>query len=255
MNRKTLMSFMYQMRDDRKSVIIYYIVINICYIALFVSTGVAMIGEDGAEMFFMSNGHGLPTAIFLFCACAFMENFRMLSQNGVSRKSIFIGRLLNSVVLALGMAIIDTIIEGIYKLVSSAIGENYMFISLYDMLYEQFNGGLAVVLKVLMSLLFFFALFLFMHTLGYLMSNTFNRLGKTTKVIFAAGLPTFIFVIFPIIDSTFYSMQISVKIGKFLTTILGITAQQPLYGVFSLIAGAIICSMLTWLLMRRKKVE
>jgi len=255
MNKKTLTSFMYQMRDDRKSVIIYYSILIACYLALFISAGVVAISEDGAQTYFMSNGHGLPTAIFLFCACAVTENFLMLTQNGVSRKSIFIGRLLDSIVLAFGMAVIDTIIEVIFKLVVDLMGENYMFLSIYDMMFNQFNDGLFIVLKILISILFFFTLFLFTHTLGYLMSNTFNRLGKTAKVIFAAGLPTFIFVIFPIIDTTFFAMQLSAKIGKFLTTILGITAQQPLYGIGSLMLAFAAVNLLTWLLMRKKKAE
>jgi hypothetical protein len=255
MNKKTLTSFMYQMRDDRKSVIIYYSILIACYLALFISAGVVAISEDGAQTYFMSNGHGLPTAIFLFCACAVTENFLMLTQNGVSRKSIFIGRLLDSIVLAFGMAVIDTIIEVIFKSVVDLMGENYMFLSIYDMMFNQFNDGLFIVLKILISILFFFTLFLFTHTLGYLMSNTFNRLGKTAKVIFAAGIPTFIFVVFPVIDAVYFDMQFSEKILTLLWKMLGMEAQQPFYSILTFTIGAVVCSCLTWLLMRRKRVE
>ena len=247
MNNKTLKSYLYQLRDDRKAVIIYYIIIIAVYAAMFIS--VAISKATGGS----TNGHGIPTAIFMFCACAFRENFFMLMQNGVSRKSVFIGRLLNSLTLAAGLAVLDTVLGAVFNAISNSFDERFLFQTIFDMLY--FNLDITGFLRLMLNLLMFFMMFLGFSTLGYLMSTAFNRLNKTGKTIFAAGLPVTLFVILPVIDGMVFNGEIIVKFLNFLLDILGVNTQQPLYAVATFTIVAVVCSTLSWLLIRKARVE
>lgn len=253
MNRKTITSFKYQFRDDRKSVIIYYIVLIAVYTLIMVTTGVMISGESNGE--FQSNGFGLSTAIFMFCLCAFKENFYMLSQNGVSRKSIFIGRLINAFTLATIMAILDVIFVSIYSVIAKSMGESFIFESLYDMMYPGFNSDLNVILRLLTSIVFFIVLYFAFNMLGYLVGTLFHRLSKTFKVLFAAGLPTMIFVIYPIVDFTLFDGKISSALGNFFVSAFGLESQQPWFAVLTLLVITVICSICSWLFIRRARVE
>ena len=247
MNNKTLKSYLYQLRDDRKAIIIYYSIIIAVYAAMFISVAVSK--ATGGS----TNGHGLPTAIFMFCACAFKENFFMLMQNGVSRKSVFIGRLLNSLTLAAGLAALDTIFGTIFTAISKSLNKEFIFQTIFDMLY--FDLDITGFLRLLLNLLMFFMMFLGFSTLGYLMSTAFNRLNKTGKTIFAAGLPITIFVVLPVIDGIVFKGETIVKFLNFLLDILGVNAQQPLYAVATFAITAVACSALSWLLIRKARVE
>jgi len=249
MNKKTIKSFLYQLRDDKKAIIIYYTIFLVVYAAILITTGLLTPAQEGS----VTNGHGIPTAIFMFCACAFKENFFMLMQNGTSRKSVFLGRLLNSLTLAAGLAIVDTVLGTILSGIANAINGNLSFDTIVDMLYYSFD--LSAILRILLTLLIFFMMFLAFSTLGYLMSTTFNRLNKTGKTIFAAGLPVTLFVVLPIVDGLVFKGELIVEFLNFLLNVLGVNAQQPIYAVATFAVIAVASSTLSWLLIRKARVE
>lgn len=251
MNRKTIKSFLYQLRDDRKAVIIYYAVILAVYTFVLISAGVSISGDGVIQ----SNGFGISTAIFMFCLCAFKENFYMLSQNGVSRKSVFMGRVINAFTLSVIMSVLDVTLKSIYGFITGLLNESFLFESIFDMLYLEYIREVNSFVRVLMNLLFFIAVYFCFNMLGYLMGTLFHRLNKTIKVIFAAGLPTTIFVIFPIVDFTFFGGNMSMNLFNFIIDIFAIRSQQPLYAVLSFLVITAICSALSWLFIRKAKVE
>ena len=107
----------YQLRDNTRSVIIYYLVVVVIFAFGIIST-LVNVARFGAEHIHMTLGNAeVITMIYLFVVGlnAFKENFGMLIQNGVSRRSVFLGRLASFGIMAAIMLVIDTAINWLLK--------------------------------------------------------------------------------------------------------------------------------------------
>lgn len=98
---KTRASYRYQVFDNLKAIYVFYFVVLCVDALIFVTAYMSHTQTGNASGQF--SGMELSTAIFLFIAglCSFKEAFGMLIQNGVSRKSIFIGRILTAMTIPL----------------------------------------------------------------------------------------------------------------------------------------------------------
>ena len=136
-------TYKYQLREYKNSVIIYYLVVVLVYIFFGVSTSIM------EETNFQSTGGiELSTVIFLFVIGlnSFKETFLMLLQNGISRRTMFLGRMMTAVTLSFGMMAIDRIFLSIIK---SGDKEAFRVNGLYE---EFFSHGTKGIWKPLYSL-------------------------------------------------------------------------------------------------------
>ena len=100
----------YQINEYIKSIKIFYLVV-ILVIALF---GV-LINTSASSNFRSTGGIEGSAMIFLFILGlnSFKETFLMMLQNGTTRKSMFIGRLLTISVTSVFMAVVDRFIVNV----------------------------------------------------------------------------------------------------------------------------------------------
>jgi len=190
------------------------------------------------------------SAIFLFVMglCSFKENFFMLTQNNVSRGTIFKSRLMVAVTAALVVALADILITGAYYAMNADLISRGWFRYTY-----MIDGGFFVPAEFL----FKFALNLTALAAGYFITTMFYRLNRTGKVIVGAGVPTLVFIIFPLVDffligdpggaSVIQAIADAVKAMELTTT--------ALYTIPILLLLSIIFSGLAWLLIRRAPVK
>ena len=138
-------SVKYQFQDITRALIIFCGILLILILTLFIP------GLQGT-----TNGLEISAFIFLFVIGlnTFKENFGMFLQNGVSRKTIFAGKLLSTCVVSAIMAVVLEVLSCVAKL-----GGGYRDIqlgTLYEMLYTERMASISPVLVVVENLLMLF---------------------------------------------------------------------------------------------------
>ena len=247
----TLASYRYQMADHKWSILIYYLVI-VC-LSLILGITMAITIDQGAitSAGVSSSGIEMPTVIFLFVVglCTFKETFLMSLQNGISRKTIFVGKLMTIASVAIIMSIIDKIIYLILVLIFKAIGSNVAILTSYESMFTMKSTGAFQI--QLESLLFEFVLALAAMAFGYFISIMFYRLNKIGKILVGAGVPVLLFIGIPSIDLTLFNGAITESIARFTTFACG----TPLHMIVSSLLAFVIFSAGAFALMRRAVVK
>jgi hypothetical protein len=247
--------YKYQLVDHRNAVLIF------CAVILAVMALVPMQITFSSDILRTNQssqiaGLDMAPAVFLFvCGLnAFKENFLFALQNGISRKSLFANRIYVAVTLAVAMALFSLLLLALGKLIESP-ASGIAYSSLLSMIYQSTGtvpfSGLS---EYLISFLFLTVLFIAAQTLGYFITVALYRMNKKQKISYIVGFYIVVFVLLPIIDM-FISGQISTILLKFLDLSMGISAQNPFIGMFSLTIFSIIATGLTWILIRKTGVK
>lgn len=251
MNRNLTAAFKYQIKDNVKSIIVYYCILFAVLILFYIG---AIISSSFGET--TTGGLDVSTTIFIFIAglCSFKEPFKMLMQNGVSRKTMMKSKIITALALALFMAFCTTLLCYFGKLLTSTI-ENYNFYSTYEQAYTLKAAGQTQLAIQLSSFVFNFLQYLALYIVGLFISLMFYRLGKAGKITVGAGVPVFCFIVLPIIDAMYFKMQVSKNILRFLNYAFGLTSGKPGAAFISLVVIALLGLGLSWLLMRKADIK
>lgn len=193
-------SFKYQFKIQKSMVLIYYLVyvgLSVLLTALFVITPIAAGDPDVQAGTVTLNGLTSSTLILAFVAgcCAFKENFGMAVQNGVSRKSLFFGRLCATGALCFLLAVCDEVLTLLFDLIGRLPALSWSSVSLLEMAYGPVGGSW--LLTALCAVPFSFFLLLAASAVGYFCTTLFYRLptwGKAAVavsfgVLFIFGVP------------------------------------------------------------------
>ena len=244
-------SYRYQLADHKKSILIFYLVFVCAYLAMAICLAVFS-AKYGIASTGSISGLEFTTTIFLFVSGlnAFKENFGMLTQNGVSRRSILVGRILVIATVSLFVALMDKIWYfaglGLSKLFRDAI-DCTMFV---DMLYER-SAVLSPFAFQMEALVFNFAMYMAVFSVGYFITVLFYRMNKAGKIIVGAGVPVFFLIILPIIDEQFFACAISTKFFTFAAKAFGLASGIPWCAVGSFFVLSAVFLAAAWLIMRR----
>ena len=156
-------SYRYQMHDHKKDLIIYYIVIFCIYLLTLVSTAIVVAANDQQIVVSsQSNGINIATMVFLFIAGlnSFKENFGMLLQNGVSRRSMFSGRILTMLSLCAGMALLDRALLLFFQFLSTLTKDGVTYGLLFPSVYPTQAAQMSAFGLQAFSLVLDFAIYL-----------------------------------------------------------------------------------------------
>ena len=237
---KVKASFRYMVQDTLGGVAWFYGI----FLALYLVTFILVATKGGNGSF---NGAEIASAIFLFVMGlnSFKEYFGMLLQNGVSRKTMFVARLLAFGATSLLMAVLNLLFLAVLPLLPSING-----FSLFNLVYNV-SGPSAVVL----GLLFNFALYLLFLLVGFCLTTLFYRLNKVGKVAVGAGVPVLLTIVLPAIDTLLFKNAIGHFVGRSLVAALGLKTNQPLVAVLSFLVLSAIFGLFSWLLVRRAIVR
>lgn len=185
----TYPSFKYQLFSLKKTVIVYYMVI-LGMTLLFGGVGLIGFAASAGRVRFnvaTTNGISAVTAIMAFVTgcCSFKENFAMALQNGVSRRSLFLGRLSATGALCLALALCDELITLFFALLGKLPLFRVEAISLMEQIYGPVGGNWF--LTALCAVAFTFFLLLAVSALGYFCTVLFYRLPTGGKVAVGVG--------------------------------------------------------------------
>ena len=241
-------AFRYQLFDHKVSVMVYYIVIIALTILIGVGLGLfaSVGGVSTAGVIHAGPTEPMSfigaTVVFLFISglCGFKENFLFALQSGVSRGTLFFGRLLSFGALAVFMTLVDFVLGCILSLIISAsIGLDMSVV---------FNSGIA---SLLLAVFYSFT----MLTLGYCISILFFRLSKMGKTLVGAGVPVFFLVLLPMFDGLVTRGVIMRAIGDLLGFLMRTIFSQTVWGYLILAGASALFALLSWLMMRRAAVK
>ena len=249
MNLKT--SLKYKLKDNLRSIIVYYFVILcvICLIAVSV-----IVPDSNAKSNII--GMEMATVIFLFVVGlnSFKENFLMLLQNGSSRKTIFTSGVLSMFIISTGMAIIDFIILAVIKLAAGNI-KSLKVMGLFEMNYSRHVENIGSFQAHTESLIFQILMYLAFVLVGYFITIAYYRMNKAAKTAVSIGVPVGLFFILPLIDETLMKGRVSDWINDLFNYAFGLHSQNPCHAMVTFLLLSVVFAALSWLLMRRAVVK
>jgi len=258
MNR--ISSYKYQINDLKRPVAIYYFVIACLYALTFFGAVMTTHIDTGSDVYVTSSsgisGWEIGTAIFLFvCGLnSFREPFRMLIQNGSSRKNIFAGRFLAFLSVGAGMALIDTLIMTVGQLLTSG-SKRWYFKGFYEIAFSRRAESISGVQMHLESFFLIFCMYMAALAVGYFITIGYYRMNKAAKIAVSISVPGFLFYGLPILDQYVTKGAIFRAIGKVFAFFFGMDDKIPYYPMaFGLLTAAVFLG-LCWLMLRKAVVK
>lgn len=241
---KTKEATRYMLQDSLKSCIIFYGVIAfIIIVSLIIKYALGVVDMG-------TSGMGSATFIFLFVVGlnSFKSQFTLFLQNGISRRTMLVGFVLSSLIVALGMGLIDSL----YPLALRGV---LGFETTYQMMYSAGTGFGAFAMGLIWNVLAYFTALCF----GFLVTTLYYRMNKALKLIVSIGVPVLLFVALPLLEVLVPSINIMSRLMNALTWMLGFDlstgAVYPArsFGSFCVLSAAF--TGLSYLLIRRATVK
>lgn len=229
----------YYLRECLRPTGIYYLVMVALMLIIFIF-GKAL----GLEESLSISGMETSSWIFLFVLGLnlFKPQFRLLVQNGISRRTQLFSFILCALIISLGVAVIDSI----YPLLFGAALD---YSSLFRVTYDE--GAAITFQSVLWSTLLNFAAM----SVGFFITTLFYRMNKAVKILVCVGVPVLLFVVMPVLEVFIPGFRLFTSMMKFFLWALGIdiaTGAVHIWRAFcSFAVLAVASNGLSWLLTRR----
>jgi hypothetical protein len=232
----------YYIFDSKNGILIFYAVI--AAVMVLFSFSIVSVNDNNNVLL---GGADMASAIFLFVAGlnSFKQNYLFLSTNGITRKAQFQGFLIIALMIAAGMAAIDTIYSNI-------LSQFVNYKSMFSQLYSGISDNLNTLSFILENYVWSITLYLFSMLLGYFITTAYYRMSRALKIIISVSVPVFFSMVFPAIDYAITGGKISRWIGDAMSFCIG---KNPFIATVSYVAGAALFSGLSYLLVRRAPVR
>lgn len=237
-------AFLYRLKDSMRGALIFWGIFTLVIAVLIVGFSVASSGtEDGGTI--VGYSFAASITMFVFGICAVREDLRLMMQNGIGRRTVFLVELCVVVVVALGLAIGGELLLLLARLMAGGIS-GLTITDIFPALLAQSTTSALPVGAHLLNMLFTVLLLCCASYGGMLISLFFYRLPRPWNIVAAIGLPLlfvngipFLFGVgIPVMSALFELMFHSV--GSVLCTML---------------VCALLCAGLSWLLLRRAPVQ
>ena len=249
-------SIHYQLTDMRKAMIAYYIGFT-AVVGLLVGTAAAAAANGSANMTVSMSGFNFGTIIFLFvCGLnSFREPFRMLIQNGSSRKTVFLGRMITILAMSGIAAVADKLLALAFKAVASRVGMEF-FWEFYELVYHTRAGQIGGVQIFFEGLLLNFFLYASAMAVGYFITIGYYRMNKPAKIIVSISVPMLLIYGIPLLDWNFTGGKIMDAAGQVILFAFGFkNGGNPYFGMATGLIVTALFGGLCWLFMRRAPVK
>lgn len=252
-------SFRYLLCSHKKDLLIYYLVlVGIQLLAVIASVPFTLVSVESADRVITStNGITAISCMFILVSgiCSFRENFSMALQNGVSRRSLLLGRLCASAMLCLVLAVLDEASTLLLRLMGLLPGVQT---SSHSLLETIFTLDLSPTLAALAAVPFSFCILLAFWGLGYFISVLFYRLNKLGKLLVGVGSGFLFLVGLPgILElySRYPQWPVWSLLGTALSKFFELAFSAPWNAGVSCLFLFALFSAFTWLLTRRAALK
>lgn len=254
---KIYSSFRYQLSQYRKSIEVYYFV-WVCITVLVTLVPLLFSGslEEGAVLSMGGLSAGTAIVAFVLGLNSFKENFGMAVQNGVSRKSMFLGHLCTSAALCAVLAVMDEVFTQLFGLIGMLPGVRSETTSLLLSLYGLQDQNMLV--RILYSVAFSFFLLLAAFGLGYFITVLYYRLNKPGKIAVSVAVPAFFIVIVPLLKELRDLLHLDAlwqSLERAVFQLLQLAFGAPWNCMLTCLVLFAAFSALAWLLVRRVSLK
>ncbi len=239
----------YQLHTTKRSLLIFYSILIVCILIFSGSAAIILNGEvKGSSSF---SGIEFATIIFLFVCglVSFSETFHMFLQNGITRKRMLASLFLYSTILCAITSLIDKLILILGSFMETRI-EGLSFTSLFAMVFPDFIQHQNPVFLLLINFLLGFTLYMSFMFFGLFLSIASYRGSRIVRILIAAGLPVFLFVVTPILD-TILDGKLYSFLNKVLQIFSGFKSQNPFIGMASFLIISAFWGTLAYVLGRK----
>lgn len=217
--------------------------VNLLLIAAFSAAPV-----DGKTVRISSIDTAMVTMCFVGGLMSFASVLRFGGANGASRRSVFGGTAAFAVTYSAALSLCCGGLQLLFS--GSEIIDNSMA---FKYIYGAWLAERTAFAENCAWLIWTAVLCLTLFTLGYLMGGIFYRLGKLGKILFAAGVPSFLVVGVPVLALILPrrlvqgAVQLAVDIGTY-------CARSPMHAGAAALVLATVFLALSWLVMRRAPI-
>ena len=251
---KIKQAFLFQFNDLKKAMFIFYGVLALLlvfFIALFAISGPSS-GEN-----YNSFEFSVYLFMFLMGGLIFNQYFHMTIQNGISRKTMYISRILCFMLIAA----IATGINMIWTIVGIFLPQDlasFRLVTLLDVGYGSRMDLQSPAGLVFLLFMNFFLLLLF-TALGNFFAALYYKMNKTTAITVSICVPAIVVAIITL-DIIFLDTAILGKLLEFFNFITGLglirgTAFAPWRGPVSCLIITALLFFIAWLLLRRMDIK
>ncbi len=251
-----LSSYKFQVKSHIKPIIVFFAIITALDI-IGVAASIFEASVSGSVEIDIS-GQDLAVFIFIFVMgiSIFSENFHMLVQNGISRKSMYIGRLATVLTVPAVCAAVNLAISKLFELVSSVIGNcNFSSESFSSMLYNDYFAGAGFLTGMFTDLLLTFSLCVALTSVGYFIATLMYRLPKYGKFLFWGALWAVLMIVMPALEYLFFDGAIWNALFNFVLFATGISSGNPFVLTASCGVVFAVFSVATWLILCKLPVK
>ncbi len=251
-----LSSYKFQVKSHIKPIIIFFAIITALYIIDIAASIFEASVSGSVEIDISGQEMALFIFIFVMGISIFSENFHMLVQNGISRKSMYIGRLAAVLTVSAVCTVVNFVISELFKLVLASIGNStFSSESFSTMLYNDYFAGADFLTGMFTNLLLIFSLCVALTSVGYFIATLMYRLPKYGKLLFWGALWAVCVIVMPALEYLFFDGAIIDALFKFVLFTTGIGSGNPF--VMSVSCGVVfaVFSAATWLILCKLPVK
>jgi hypothetical protein len=237
----------YQLYEYKKAIKVFYLVIIL--VMLFFGTLVSIQTSGNVKV---NGGIEGSAMVFLFILGlnSFKDTFLMMLQNGITRKSMFIGRLITILATSVTMTVIDRLLANLGGLLND-ISNRFVYTGMYEMVFQKRAESLNIVVMNLEAILITIGVYIAAMVAGYFITAAYYRMNKILKITVSIGVPTFFFILLPIIDAAVFKGKISAGIKRLIIFVFGGDTGTPYNLLLTCLAFSVIAIGLSWLLIRK----
>ena len=252
MNIKTAVQ--YRLFDSKRAIMILYTTILSILLLTFLLASLAMQNYGLHDLSSLE----IATMVFLFVIGlnSFREVFRMFVQNGISRKTMFFSQVIFTFILSVGMAFIDKWAVFLGSL-SKKVNVNFTCTGFFELLYGQRYAGYTNRIPMhLEGFIFNICNYAALMMLGYFITILYYRMNKGQKVTVSVGVPVFLIVVLPILDSILFQRAVGKMISSIWRVAFGFSnGYNPYFGMVTGLFATAVFGGLSWLMIRKTSVK
>lgn len=268
-------SFKFYLRNYRStgillgSLLIGAITFQAIILTIIYNLNIGITLENPDSIYLTVSGLDALITVFIFAmACGnFKPSFNMQMQNSVSRKTQFRSLLLSGVAFCGAASLIHTVAYAIanpafnsfylnnFKFADASAGLTYeMFGSYYHSLFYAPND--LTFSNLVWTFLLMFTDCIIGYLFGYICANISYRLPNdlVRVAVFAAPI-ILLFIVFPVIDSTFFNGVVYESIYIFLDFIMGYDTFEAWKNVCTNIVFSAILAVIFYFILRKTPVK
>lgn len=250
---KLKQSIRYQLADYKAGILVYYCAVVALYVVMYL-VHIFL----SRNVLYLNGGISAFSAIFLFICglCSLHDNLPMHLQNGVSRKTMLLGRLVVTVMVGAFCALIDTLLALVIDFspigleVNAATASASLLRTTYSFWPYMHVGG------ILLDFFFNFFLLLLASSLGYFIIVFFYRLPVKLRIVVGAcaGFLLFFGVLGLQLVNDALGYPFSYIAEHYLWPLEDAIVASPLLTMGTWAVAAVVLAAVTWLILRRTTV-